>query len=140
VGNQLVTLKSYYKLKYLSFTNLAIRKIKLNEMISLKGYLGPRLDYLIGYSENVINFTSGNFFYLADDDELKRINIGLNAGIGFNIEMKKFTIGIETSRNVNFNQIISAKGPRADGRGDEGFYLELSDKTYILNLTARYKL
>lgn len=140
VGNQFGTEEVYYRLNYLSFTNLAIRKVKLNNVVSFRVYLGPRIDYLVGHSDNVVNFNSGYFFYIASDDDLKKINIGLNTGIGFNFEIRKFTLGIEASRNFNFNQVMSAKGPRADGYGDEGFSFNLTDKTYILNLAARFKL
>ncbi|MBX2970568.1 MAG: outer membrane beta-barrel protein [Cyclobacteriaceae bacterium] len=130
-----------HKLTYVSFTNLLKGKIGVSEVSFFTGHLGPRVDYLIAHSDNITRFApyGGNYFYYADDD-LRRVNIGLNSGIGFQVEMKNKLLGIEVSKNINFNKIYHATGPRLDGNGDEGFFLTLNDNTFIINLLLSWRL
>lgn len=130
-----------HKLTYVSFTNLVKGKIGVSEVSFLTCHLGPRIDYLIVYSDNVTRFApyGGNYFYNADDD-LRRVNLGLNTGIGFQVEMKNKLLGIEVSKNINFNKIYHATGPRLDGNGDEGFFLTLNDNAFIVNLLLSWRL
>lgn len=140
-GNQLSSTDIPHKLTYVSFVNLLKGKIGVSEVSFLTCHLGPRIDYLIVYSDNVTRFApyGGNYFYNADDD-LRRVNIGLNTGIGFQVEMKNKLLGIEVSKNFNFNKIYDATGPRLDGNGDEGFFLTLNDSTFIVNLLLSWRL
>jgi hypothetical protein len=127
------SLNNTHTLDYLSFANIWRIKLPLGNRLILSAHVGPKIDYLLNYSDNFKVFGLGGFFYYPEND-FEKINIGLNSGVSFLINMRSFHIGAEASRNFNFNPVISATGPRADGLGDEGFFLRMNDRTYLLTL------
>ncbi|MCB0489443.1 MAG: PorT family protein [Cyclobacteriaceae bacterium] len=129
-GSLLVS-SNVYKWTYLSFTNLFRGKLRLGKASYFTGSVGPRIDYLLKNSND--SFSQGGIFFYRDNDDIKKINLGLNAGVGVMFRVNKLQFGFEASRNVNFNRIMNVKGPRADGLGDEGFYFRIIDRTVIFN-------
>jgi hypothetical protein len=89
--------------------------------------LGPRLDYLIGYNENV------SFLLPYDSNgELDRLIYGLIAGGGVNFKVKRLLVGAVFSYYFNFNKIINYTQPYSSTHS------ELIDRTFTINATVGY--
>lgn len=132
IQNRYNTSTNVEKWTYLTFTNLFRRTFKLSELFSVVGNVGPRVDYLINNSHN--SFSQGGAFFYTDNGDINKFNFGANAGLGVMLNFNnRIKVGLEGTRSFNFNKIMSAKGPRADGLGDNGFYFRIKDSTYIIN-------
>ena len=98
-------------------------------------YLGPQVDFLAGYSDNIERFylPGSSYFYWADDDDLRNFVFGITSGFSFEYEMKSSAIGIELSRAFSFNPAFDARD-RRDAYGGHGFYMKLRDNVFVVNL------
>jgi hypothetical protein len=129
-----------YTLDYVSLINVARIKVPLSSTFKLTASAGPRLEYMVDPSEHLERYTPVGFSYHITREDINRLNVGLSTGIGVLLKLNKLTLGVDAWRNFNLNTIVSAKGPRLDGLGDEGFYLKMKDKTYMLNLLCIFDL
>ena len=123
-----------YTLNYLSLINVVRAKLPVSGALNLTGSAGPRLEYILDAPEQLKDYVPAGFFYYNTRQDIQRLTLGLTASVGVLLKLKKLTWGIDAGKNFNFNTIVSAKGPRLDGRGDEGFYLNMKDRTYMVNL------
>lgn len=82
--------------------------------------IGPRLDYLINYSDT--------FKDLDESGDLNKYNIGLNVCVGYKYEISKIMFGLRADFYTNFMKIAE---------WDNG---SIDDQTYTITITIGYKL
>jgi hypothetical protein len=126
-----------YKINYFTLNPSFRGKLPIGETFNFYGMVGVRADVMISHTNNL----ESNFVYrIQKDEELKKINYGINLGLGFEKSLNKLLLRAEYSVLTNFNSIIDAKGPRLDGFGDEGFYSKLNSITSIYSLSLALRL
>lgn len=136
-GKQTVQLISYFgdpgteridnaRLDYLSLNTLIDLKYPVTDKIIPFFSFGPRIDYLVGISNE--------FDPLTLDNDISRLNYGFILGGGLKYELSKFQIGIHADYYFNCNNIADwpAVVPNLGGT--------IADRTFTLNLSLGYKL
>ncbi|HNV80593.1 MAG: outer membrane beta-barrel protein [Tenuifilaceae bacterium] len=83
--------------------------------------IGPRIDFLISYSDDFKGLDAMN--------ELNKISLGLTIGAGIRYEMLKFQLGLKGEYFLNFNRF--ADWPASTGNLGGS----ISDRTMMVNLT-----
>lgn len=124
--------KDFNTLNYVSFINSVRGKLPVSKSINFFAQVGIRCDFLVKQS--------GDFYvlYFPGEPDLNKLNFGLNTGGGIAYNLEKMMVSLEVSSNFNFNKIMDESGERADGFGDEGYFYELSDKTYFFSLSLAW--
>lgn len=124
--------KDFNTLNYVSFINSIRGKLPVSKSINFFAQVGIRCDFLVKQS--------GDFYilYFPGEPDLNKLNLGLNTGGGIAYNLEKMIVSLEVSRNFNFNKIIDESGERPDGFGDEGYFYQLSDKTYFFSLSLAW--
>lgn len=125
-----------YKLDYISWINSMKGRIPLGKQFSVNVALGPRIEYCLTPWDDIPEFAPNDdtFFYFHRKEDVRRFIVGLTGEVGLSWQIKRTTLQLIGWKNFNFNPIISAHGPRADGLGDKDFYFEMRGKTYGMNL------
>ena len=128
--------RATYEMTYTSLAMLARFKFIQIGKMAIRGQLGPRIDYLLSYSDYVEKFylPGSYYFYWADNDDLQNFVFSANPGLAFEFEMKRTMIGVEISKAFSFNPAFDARGPRRDNHGDHGFFLKLRDQLFVISL------
>lgn len=124
--------KDFNTLNYVSFVNSVRGKLPVSKSINFYAQLGIRFDFLVKQD--------GDFYilYFPGEPDLNKLNFGVNTGGGLSYRLEKMIISLELSRNFNFNKILDESGERSDGFGDEGYFYQLSDKTYFFSLSLAW--
>lgn len=119
--------RSYYaQLDYLSVNTLIDLKYPITDKITPYLFFGPRLDYLVGFSNE--------YDVLTVKDDLNGLNYGFVLGGGLKYDWSRFQIGIHADYYLNFNKIADWSAVIPDYGGT------ISDKTFTINLSLGYKL
>lgn len=113
-------------LDYLLMNSTIDFKYAIKEKVVPYISFGPRIDFLISYSDAFKGLDAMN--------ELNKISLGLTIGAGIRYEMLKFQIGLKGEYFLNFNKI--ADWPASTGNLGGS----ISDRTMMVNLTVGYKL
>lgn len=131
-----------YKLHFISWINSMKGKIQAGKHLSFNVSLGPRVEYLLTGWDALPGFAPNDdtFYYYHTKEDVRKFALGLTGGGGFSWQMKKTTLQLSGWKNLNFKPVISARGLRDDGMGDEDFYFEMRDNTYGINLQLMFAL
>jgi hypothetical protein len=120
--------KEFNLLNYVSLISSIRGQLPISKIVNLYVQTGIRCDFLI--------HKSGEFYLgFPGDPDINKMSYGLNTGGGVSFRLGKAIVGLEVSRNFNFNRIIDEKGQRPDGIGDEKYFYKLNDKTQFFNLS-----
>jgi len=114
------------KLNYITLNTLLDFKYPINDKIIPFVSIGPRIDYLLSYSDVLDK--------LDEINELDKLSFGLSVGAGVRYQLSKVRFGIRTDYYVNFNEI--AEWPSQSGNLGG----KISDKTLLINLSIGYVL
>ncbi len=115
-------------LNYLTINTVVKLKVPIKNFITPYIIIGPRLDYLISYKEDLI--------FIKQFDEIGKVNkfiYGFITGAGININIRKIQVGVVFDYYFNFNKLV-------DYTADKGVRNKISDRTVALNLLVGYKL
>jgi len=114
------------QLDYLSVNTLIDLKYPITDKITPYICFGPRLDYLVSFSDE--------YYFLTANDDLNGLNYGVVLGGGLKYDWSRFQIGIHADYYLNFNNI-------ADWSLETSYYSgTVSDNTFTINLSLGYKL
>ncbi|MBN2485572.1 MAG: outer membrane beta-barrel protein [Bacteroidales bacterium] len=111
-------------LNYLSFNTAIDFNYPLSEQVLPFICGGPRIDFLIGHSDD--------FSYLEKNDELKKIAYGLLFGAGIKLNISKIQIGLKGDYYLNFSKIAEWNESLLRTAG------EITDDTFTLMLSLGY--
>jgi hypothetical protein len=114
-------------LNYVTFNTMFVAKLPVKDRVVPFIHIGPRLDYLVSYSQ-----TFNLFSQFTETDQLNKTMYGLVAGAGVDFKIKRFKIGIVVDYYKNFNKIV-------DYTSDSGKTDQIDDHTFTLNFQAGYK-
>lgn len=115
------------QLHYITFNTTANVQFPIKDKFFPFLSFGPRLDYLIGYNENV------SFLQTFDSNsEMNHLIYGLIAGGGVNYKMKRVLVGAMFSYYFNFNKIIDYTQPYST------YHATMVDRTFTINATVGY--
>ncbi len=129
----------YYKLNYLTFAPNFKYHIPLSSTINLLGALGPRIDLLLYYSEELNLIYHYELWYPPRDEDFRNFVFGFNLGIGIQKIINDFSFVLNTLYMPSLTNAFDVVGPRLDNLGDDGFYLKMRDKSFALNLGVSYR-
>lgn len=118
------------KLNYLTVNTLIVARIPVKDAIFPYIFVGPRVDYLVSYSEDSPGIIQG----YADRDKVNYLNYGFITGVGIKYKFDKFLLGVVYNYNINLNNLVDFKWTSS------GSTYKISDNTYTLNLQIGYKL
>lgn len=125
-GDPGVVKNIYAKMDYLSVNTLIDLKYPISDKISPYISLGPRIDYLVGFSNELDNLTG--------KDDLNLLQYGFVLGGGLKYNLRKLQVGIHADYYLNLNNAANWSVTSAHYKG------KISDKTVVLNLSIGYKL
>ncbi len=114
-------------LNYVTFNTMFEAKLPVKDLVVPFIHIGPRLDYLVSYSQ-----TFNLFSQFTETDQLNKTMYGLIAGAGIDFKIKRFKVGIVFDYYKNFNKIV-------DYTSDTGKSDQIDDHTCTLNLQVGYK-
>ncbi|MFZ4520808.1 MAG: outer membrane beta-barrel protein [Bacteroidales bacterium] len=92
------------KLNYITVNTVFEAKIPVMEMVIPFIHVGPRLDYLISYSDNVQLFSQ-----FTEVDELNKTMYGVIGGGGVDFRLSKFKVGLVFDYFWNINKLVDYK-------------------------------
>ncbi len=124
-GGNPVNLKSEASLQYVSLNTCGELKYPLDKRLTVFANLGPRIDFLTGFNKT--------FRPINETNELNKISVGINYGVGVKCTINNTIVGISTNVYRNFNSI--AKWSTSDN-----LQANINDRTYILLLSLGYNL
>ncbi len=111
---------------YFSVNTLIDVKYQFKEKISPFISIGPRFDYLIGYSNH--------FDSLEEIDELKKTSLGVILGGGIKYDLSKIQLGLRADYYLNFTKVADWPAEPGNLGG------EINDNMFSINLAIGYKL
>jgi len=127
LGDSITTTEETEKLNYLSINTTFDLKIPIKNVIEPYIFVGPRLDYLIKYKENIV------FLKQFDDaGKLIKISYGFITGAGINFQIKKIQLGAIFKYYMNLNKLV-------DYTSDYNVSNKISDNTFTVNFQIGYK-
>ena len=113
-------------LNYVSLNSTFNIKYPIKEKIIPFVSLGPRVDYLLSYSND--------FDCIEDIDALNKINYGLIVGCGVKYDFQKIQLGVRADRYVNINKIADWQVAPENVGGS------ITDNTFSINASVGLKL
>jgi len=114
-------------LEYFTLNTLFEAKYPVKKSILPFISFGPRIDYLIRSSKE--------FDSLEENDELNSVSIGMLLGGGIKYDINKLQLGVRYDYYLNFTKIAEWNIETSGGMSGE-----ISDNTFMVNLTIGYKL
>lgn len=100
-GNPLEDVEIKTNLHYLTFNTIGHFKFMLGEHIEPFIGLGPRIDYLVGYSEDAKLLKT-----FEEEDALDKVLYGFVGSAGFHYELEKLSFGVEYQYNFDMNKVV----------------------------------
>lgn len=113
------------RLDYLSANTLIDLKYPIFDKMTPYISVGPRIDYLIDYSNQ--------YHIQTVKDDLNSLNYGFILGSGLKYDWSRFQIDIHAHYYLNFNKIADRPAEMSD-------HGTISDKTFTINLSLGYRL
>jgi Outer membrane protein beta-barrel domain len=127
LGDSLITVKETEKLNFVTINTTLNLKIPVKKILEPYIFVGPRLDYLISYKENIA------FIKQFDDaGKLNKFSYGLLLGGGINFNVKKIRLGITLDYYLNMNKLVNDEAKT-------GVTNKLYDNTFAINALIGYK-
>jgi len=127
LGDSIATTEETERLNYLTLNTTFDLKIPIKDDIEPYILVGPRIDYLINYKENI-----GFLKQFDNAGKLIKISNGFITGAGINFQIKKNQLGAIFDYYINLNKLV-------DYTSDKDVCNKISDNTYTLNFQVGYK-
>lgn len=125
-GNYLFSQTQKATADYISFNTTIDLKYPIKDKFIPFVSLGPRIDFLVS---NSIEFKK-----LKDNNDLYKLNSGINFGLGIKYKISKFLIGLRGDYLMPFANIADYK--TVVGQPDK----HIKDKTFLINFIFGYQL
>ena len=114
------------RLNFLTINTTFNLKVPILQIIEPYIFVGPRLDYLISYSENDHLLKDFNYFKV-----LNKVIYGIITGGGINFKVKSFQLGLVFDYYLNVNKLVDIKTDYTTN--------QISDNTFTINACFGYK-
>ncbi|MGA3014478.1 MAG: porin family protein [Bacteroidales bacterium] len=131
------------KLNFLTVNSTANLRIPFKGYIYPYAFLGPRLDYLTGYTENVD--------LVSQFDAVKKLNkliYGVIIGAGIDFKVKKFLLSIVFDYYFNLDRLVyyhyelppdcCSKSDKSVNITSDDIFYKLIDRTFTINARIGY--
>jgi hypothetical protein len=124
-GNASVPFNNEARLQYVSLNTCGELKYPIDKKLTVYASVGPRMDYLAEFDRKI-------FGVLDEANELNKIIIGINYGVGVKYTINKTVVGLSSNVYRNFNS-IAKWSPSDNNLGGN-----VNDRTYTLLLSLGY--
>jgi len=127
LGDSIGTGEEIERLNFITINTTINFKILIKDFVEPYIFVGPRLDYLLSYKENIV--------FLEQFDDVGKLNkfiYGLSLGCGITFNVKKFRLGAAFDYYLNFIKQVNYESAT-------GITNQLYDNTYTINALIGYK-
>jgi Outer membrane protein beta-barrel domain len=128
IGNNHEIARNTIRLNFLTINTVFNLKIPIKEWTEPYIFAGPRIDYLLSYSENE------DFIKHFDEaKELNKVSYGLILGGGINFKVKRFQLGLVFDYYLTMNKLVNYSITVSTSTGMREVTNKLYDNTFTIN-------